>query len=49
MRFQFFVNSLTASVLFGMWQHSVGAGCFMFALLGLVLSIVEYFKPPVTE
>lgn len=46
MRFQFFINSLVTAGLFGMWQHDVNAGCFMFTLLGFILSIVEYFKPP---
>ncbi len=44
MRFKLFVNAAITGYMFGLWQQSVQAGCFMFILLGFILSVVDYVK-----
>lgn len=44
MKFRLGVNCLIAAYLFGMWQNSYQAGCFMFVLLGFILSAIDYAK-----
>ena len=44
MQFRLIVNSIVLGVLFGFWQHSTEAGCFMMSLCGFVLYCIDYFK-----
>lgn len=42
MEFRMIINAAVASFLFGKWQQSLEAGCFMLVFMGIVLSVVDY-------
>lgn len=44
MKIRLFMYCLVTSALFAMWQDSVTAGCFVMALMGFVLSAIDYCK-----